>query len=276
MNQPDYLDMPSEFPPAWASAYGQDSKGYWLELVFYNQSLHFRWIPGGQFTMGSNVNETGRDDDEDPHKVVLTTGFWLAEITVTQALWLAVMGENPSYFQKGETGAFPVEQVSWEDVQSFIAQLNQFNPDIKVRLPWEAEWEYACRAGSITPFSFGNNISPEQVNYDGDNPYADAKKGLNRKKTVAVKSLAANSWGLYEMHGNVWEWCQDSWQENLGTEQVSDPWLLNKDKLEQGAGRVLRGGSWSHDGRLVRSAMRSCIRPVKRYNDIGFRLSLGL
>ncbi|NOQ45461.1 MAG: SUMF1/EgtB/PvdO family nonheme iron enzyme, partial [Desulfobulbaceae bacterium] len=200
----------------------------------------------------------------------LTRGYWLAETAVTQAVWQVVTGENPSGF-KGEQN--PVEQVSWDDAQGFIKQLNgdlrSSLSELVVRLPTEAEWEHACRAGTDTPFSLGENITPEQVNYNGNFPYADGEKGLYRKKTVPVKSLPANLWGLYEMHGNVWEWCADGWLEHPGEEPVTDPYQ------ETGFDRVLRGGSWYDIGRIVRSAYRYQFSPVGRLDSIGFRLSLG-
>lgn len=142
---------------------------------------------------------------------------------------------------------------------------------LKAQLPTEAQWEYACCAGTDTPFSFGDNITPEQVNYEGNYPYAGGKKGLYRQKTVPVKSLPANPWGLYEMHGNVWEWCQDAWQEKLPAKPVTDP---------EGAGgdtgqRVVRGGSWLDEGRYCRSAYRLRLSPDLRFNLLGFRLALG-
>ena len=279
MNQPDYLDVPKEFPPVWASAYGQDVKGYWLELSVYDQSLRFRWIPKGQFTMGSDAQEEGRDDDEDQHTVILSRGFWLAETTVTQVLWKAMTGKNPSRFQKGKTGLFPVENVSWDDSQDFIKKLNQHHPDLNIRLPWEAEWEYACRAGTETPFNFQGELTLDKVNYRGTwDDFENWGQGA-KQATAQVKSYPGKAWGLYEMHGNVWEWCEDVWQENLGTEDVTDPWRLvgnRPEESEVGAGRVLRGGSWGDNGGSVRSAMRGRYRPDRRSINIGFRLSLRL
>ncbi|MCB1777332.1 MAG: formylglycine-generating enzyme family protein [Candidatus Competibacteraceae bacterium] len=225
-----------------------------------------RWIWPGRFLMGSPENEHGREDDEFQHEVILTRGFWLAETACTQSLWQAVMGKNPSEF-KGEQR--PVEEVSWDDVQDFIKRLNDAVPGLTARLPTEAEWEYACRAGTITPFSFGEDITPEQVNYDGKYPYHGNKKGLDRSETVEVASLPANPWGLYEMHGNVWEWCQD-WYGGYPQGSIIDP-----TGSETGEGRVLRGGSWFHNGRYVRSAYRNLFDPGYRDGFYGFRLALG-
>ncbi len=163
----------------------------------------------------------------------------------------------------------PVEQVSWDDTQHFIAELNQRIAGLQARLPTEAEWEYACRAGTTTPFSFGENITPEQVNYDGEYPYAGGEKGLNRERTVPVGSLPPNPWGLYEMHGNVWEWCED-WYGEYPNEPQIDP-----HGPEEGVYRVLRGGSWIGYGRYARSAHRHRYGPDYRYDYIGFRLALG-
>jgi formylglycine-generating enzyme len=154
-------------------------------------------------------------------------------------------------------------------VQGFVARLNRLVPGLEVRLPTEAQWEYACRAGKTTPFSFGENITPEQVNYNGEYPYAGGKKGLNRGKTVPVKSLPSNPWGLYEMHGNVWEWCAD-WFGDYPAGSVVDP-----DGPSSGTYRVLRGSSWIRRGRFARSAYRHWYEPDNRDYSIGFRLSLG-
>jgi sulfatase modifying factor 1 len=191
----------------------------------------------------------------------------LADSTCTQALWRAVMGNNPSHFQDNENN--PVEQVSWNDAQQCIEKLKGLIPNLNARLPTEAQWEYACRAGKTTPFSFGENITPKQVNYEGNYPYARGETGLYRKKTVPVKSLPPNPWGLYEMHGNVWEWCSD-WYGDYPLAPIVDPMGPS-----QGAARVLRGGSWIGDGGRTRSANRRRLGPGNRSGHIGFRLSLG-
>ncbi len=237
--------------------------------------------------MGSPESEHARSDDERQHPVLLTRGFWLAETACTQALWTAVMGGNPSNF-KGERR--PVDNVSWDDVQGFIERLNaelaafagrasvrsegvavegDRSARRTLRLPTEAEWEYACRAGTAGPFSFGDDITPEQANYDGNFPYRGSGKGLYRQETVDVASLPPNPWGLYEMHGNVWEWCRD-WYGDYPSGLVTDP--VGPDS---GVRRVLRGGGWLDGAQLLRSAYRHRGAPGSRLDGPGFRLALG-
>ncbi len=260
--------LPPRFPAPWASEWGED-RAYGLFMILEVNGVRqwFRWLPPGTFMMGSSETEAERYDDETQHQVTLTKGFWLADTACTQVLWQAVMGSNPSRFQDNPDN--PVETVSWDDVQLFLERLNAMFPSLNARLPSEAEWEYACRAGENTPFSFGDNITPEQVNYDGNYPYAEGKKGLYRGKTVPVKSLPSNRWGLYEMHGNVYEWCAD-WFGDYPVESVPDPI-----GPKQGVHRVLRGGSWSRLAWYTRSANRSRGVPGYRDLDIGFRLALG-
>ncbi len=261
---------PPDFPAAWASDWGEDQSGLWMAFTLGGVRQSFRWIEPGTFMMGSPRDEPEREpwsNKETLHEVTLSQGFWLADTTVTQDLWKAVMGNNPSEFKGGDR---PVEQVSWEDVQRFTDKLNGLIPELEARLPWEAEWEYACRAGTSTPFSFGDNITPEQVNYTGNYPYRDGAKSTYREQTVAVKSLPCNEWGLYEMHGNVWEWCKDYYQEDLGRKPVIDP-----HDPETGGFRVLRGGSWVSGGGDARSAFRNGFVPALRSADLGFRLARG-
>ncbi|OQX09239.1 MAG: Sulphatase-modifying factor protein [Thiothrix lacustris] len=281
---------PPVFPYAWASDWGEDRYGLWQAFTYKDVRHAFRWIQPGTFQMGSPDGsgeegaEEGRlDDREDLHKVTFNQGFWLAETTVTQALWEAVIGgENPSHF-KGKNR--PVEQVSWHDTQIFLTQLNQLHPDLNVRLPWEAEWEYACRAGTQTPFNFGgkDDLNLEKVNYSGE-----WDKWSDKGETKEVKTYPCNGWGLYEMHGNVWEWCEDQWQDHLGKEDVIfSPSTSGRgvgvretagggQEQAAGVGRVVRGGSWVNYGGYVRSAIRLRYVPAGRYGDLGFRLALGL
>ena len=273
---PDFFRTHQLVIPKWAQTLGHDQYGFYADLNLMESIQRFRWIEPGTFLMGSPETEADREPwvkgSETQHQVTLTQGFWLADTTVTQAQWLAVMGNNPSHFSDNPNN--PVEQINWNDTQDFIQKLNTLIPNLQAKLPTEAQWEYACRAGTTTPFSFGNNITPEQVNYDGNKPYANGKKGLYREKTVPVKSLPANPWDLHEMHGNVWEWCQDAWQAKLSATSVTDP--ENVDGGDQaGVERVVRGGSWGGDGRGVRSAFRNGHVSGDRFYRIGFRLVLG-
>ena len=225
--------------------------------------MKFVWIAPGSFVMGSPKEEKLRLDRETQHKVTLTKGFYMSVYTVTQEEWQAVMGKNLSYF-KGEKN-LPVEQVSWEDCQEFVKKLR--DKDKKpYRLPTEAEWEYACRAGTKTPFHFGETISTDQVNYNGDFTYGDGKKGVYRKKTTPVGSFPANAWGLHDMHGNVLQWCQD-WYGDYPQKDVVDP-----QGAEKGQFRVLRGGSWIDGPWNCRSAYRVRYGPGDRVDDVGCRV----
>ena len=209
-----------------------------------------QWIEPGTFLMGSPEDEPERQEREGPqHLVTLTRGLWLADTACTQALWEAVTGDNPSHFKGADR---PVEQVSWNDVQGFLDKLEALVPGGQAGLPTEAEWEYACRAGTRTPFSFGATIMPERVNYGGNYPYAGGEKGMYRGETVPVKSLPPNPWGLYQMHGNVDEWCADG-TRTYTPEPAVDP--FGPDDKE--ARRAGRGGSWFVDARRARSAYRA-------------------
>jgi formylglycine-generating enzyme required for sulfatase activity len=253
--------------PNWADDFGRDRYGLYADFEVGGVRQRMRWLPPGRFMMGSPEDEPLRDDDEDLHEVMLSRGFWLADTACTQALWQAVMQHNPSDFEGPER---PVETVSWDDAQAFIAQLNGLKSGLELRLPSEAEWEYACRAGTATPFSFGSNITPDQVNYDGNYPYANAEPGEFRGNTVSVRALPANDWGLFQMHGNVWEWCAD-WFANYPEKLVT----IDPVGPESGGFRVLRGGRWGSGGRSVRSAYRLYNDPGYRYRGIGFRLARG-
>ncbi len=271
---------PPHFPESWAAEWGEDHYGFWQAFIYKDVRCVFRWIDAGTFLMGSPKNEVDREPwgKETQHKVTLTQGFWIAETAVTQALWQAVMGDNPSRFSDDLNN--PVEQVSWDDCQKFIATLSPLlhqspfsqalKSELHLRLPFEAEWEYACRAGNQTPFSFGENISPDQVNYNGEYPYHKAEKGEYRGETVKVASLPCNAWGLYEMHGNVWEWCEDYYQSDLGSGDVTNP-----AGATESSERVVRGGSWDNYGKRVRSALRGLNSPDIRGNYLGLRLVVG-
>ncbi|MBI4604138.1 MAG: SUMF1/EgtB/PvdO family nonheme iron enzyme [Planctomycetes bacterium] len=223
-----------------------------------------RRIEPGEYLMGSPPGEEGRGDDESQHRVKITRPFYLGVTEVTQAEWRAVTGTSPSRFQGDK---LPVEQVSWEDAKELCRKLSE-REGKRYRLPTEAEWEYACRAGTATPFHTGGTIGTSQANYDGSYTYGSGQKGVYREKTVAVGSFPPNAWGLHDMHGNVWEWCED-WYGAYPQGEVTDP-----RGPSSGVSRVLRGGSWDSDPRNCRSANRYRIEPGFRNDGIGFRLAL--
>ncbi|MCP4980946.1 MAG: formylglycine-generating enzyme family protein [Gammaproteobacteria bacterium] len=227
-----------------------------------------RWIEPGRFLMGSPEIEASRYADELQHEVTLTQGYWLAETACSQGLWAAVTGERPSHFEGDD---LPVELVSWNECVKFCEELTSRLPgELTIRLPTEAEWEYACRAGTNTVFNFGNDLSTEQANFDGNHPYAEGEKGEYRKGTLPVDAFAPNDWGLYQMHGNVYEWCTDRFGE-YEADPVRDP-----RGAKGGSDRVLRGGSWLYYGRTLRSAYRSHYAPDSRNRNTGLRLAGGI
>ncbi|WP_320170454.1 formylglycine-generating enzyme family protein [Maridesulfovibrio sp.] len=249
---------PNPFPPLWANSWGQDKYGLWASLLIEGVVQVMRWIRPGIFLMGSPFGEPGRSSDEVLHKVTLTEGYWLADTPCTQKLWEKVMGNNPSQF-KGEE-QLPVDSVSWNDCQEFLRITNDKLNGLKLWHPTESQWEYACRAGTLTPYSFGHKITTEQVNYYGS---------VHIDSTVAVKALPCNQWGLYQMHGNLWEWCQDWYGE------YSEGASVYPERSDSGEFRILRGGGWIDVSRNVRSASRLRSQPVVRSNSIGFRFFLG-
>lgn len=242
-------------------------------------NMEFVWIPPGEFMMGGDqrpedVVQLGGGEvamykcEHPQRRVTLSCGFWLGKYEVTQAQWEEVMGKNPSHFM-GD-GRLPVEQVSWYDCQKFIAILNSMVMGGGFRLPTEAEWEYACRAGTTTPFYFGEILSTDHANYDCNSSYGNGPKGVYRKKTMSVGSFPANAWGLHDMHGNVWEWCEDYWHYCYADAPVSSSaW-----DSPQGFYRVIRGGSWLSHPRFCRSAYRCRFTPRFLYYDLGLRLAL--
>ncbi len=244
-----------------------DKHGLFIELEVKRIKLKLRYIPPGSFLMGSPETEAQREDDETQHPVTLTQGFWLGETTVSQVLWQAMMANNPSNFKAEKDELLPVDSVSWDDCQKFCQRINEKIPGLELSLPTEAQWEYACRAGTETPFSTGEQLSTEQVNYDGNYPYNDGEKGQYRQKTVAVSSFSPNGWGLYQMHGNLWEWCSDGMRDYQPQAEV------NPVGTSEGSLRVLRGGSWGDFGRNCRSAAPARLQRVSAFRDIGLRVS---
>lgn len=257
-------DTPVQQPYSWSTAWGEDQYGIWMEIEIQGVAQRMRRIEPGVFLMGSPPNEPERFDDETQHEVELTQGFWLADTTCTQELWQAVMGNNPSCYQGPK---HPVEYVNYDDCRAFLDRVNDSASHLQLRLPTEAEWEYACRARTETPFWFGETINPRQVNYDGSCPYNGGEWCLSWQETMEVKALPPNGWGLYQMHGNVREWCAD-WYGPYKGGKVVDP-----KGPPIGDRRVLRGGSWFSRGRGCRSAVRFARSPNTREDNYGFRLS---
>jgi formylglycine-generating enzyme required for sulfatase activity len=220
--------------------------------------MEFTLIPAGEFEMGSPSNEANRDDDEGPvHQVTIKNAYYMGSYEVTQAQWRAVMGSNPSYFTGNDN--LPVEKVSWDDVQEFVKKLNAKEGTDKYRLPSEAEWEYACRAGTTTRYSFGDSESNL-----GEYAWYDDNSG---GETHPVGQKKPNPWGLYDMHGNVWEWVQDTWHSDYdGAPSDGSAWAGS------GAYRVYRGGSWNDLARYCRAAYRYFNVQGYRSSYLGFRL----
>jgi formylglycine-generating enzyme required for sulfatase activity len=260
-----HMTVPN-LPYSWSTAWGEDECGFWTEFEIQGVAQRMRWIEPGIFRMGSPPNEPERLDDETQHEVELTEGFWLADTVCTQKLWQAATGSNPSGFKGAER---PVDTVSYEDCRQFLEKLNSLKPDLELCLPTEAQWEYACRARTETPFWFGDTINTRQVNYDGFSPYNRAEGDLSWQETVEVKALPHNRWGLYQMHGNVREWCLD-WYGEYESGKAIDP-----QGPPAGEVRVLRGGSWFSRGRGCRSAARLARVPIAREDNYGFRLCRG-
>jgi formylglycine-generating enzyme required for sulfatase activity len=238
--------------------------------------------------MGSPREERGRYGDEGPQHWVTLPAFFMGQTPVTQAQWRVVarlvppLGQywereltpNPSHFgDQPDSDQRPVEQVSWHDAMEFCRRLNSRLPSSAGRtysLPSEAQWEYACRAGTTTPFAFGETISPELANYDATVAYANGPKGVNRGETTPVGSFPANAWGLQDMHGNVWEWCLDHWHDSYtGAPADGSAWVSN---AGADASRLLRGGSWYNHPRNCRSAYRNRSHPGFHDADGGFRV----
>jgi formylglycine-generating enzyme required for sulfatase activity len=220
--------------------------------------------------MGSPRTEEKRDRSEQPQHYVSVPAFFLGKYPVTQAQYQAVTGENPSYFKGANR---PVEKVSWVDAMVFCYKLSQLTGKF-YRLPSEAEWEYACRAGTTTPFYFGETITTDLANYNGYySSYGSGPSGIKRNGTTNVGSFPANAFGLYDMHGNVYEWCEDPWHDNYnGAPTDGSAW----ESGGNGSKRVLRGGSWYYNSRYCRSANRGSNKASGRYTFWGFRVVLGV
>jgi len=237
------------------------------ETLSNNVGLDMVQIPAGEFVMGSPAEEAGRGDNEGPQRTVTVPSFFIGRFQVTQAQYEAVMGQNPSNFKGADR---PVEQVSWDDAVAFCEKLSGL-VGRTYRLPSEAEWEYACRAKTTAPFNVGPTITTDLANYNGNESYGNGPKGIFREETTDVGSFPPNAFGLHDMHGNVYEWCQDVWHENYeGAPTDGSAWVDGGDQAQ----RMLRGGSWINHPVGCRSANR--FRPPGGYfsDIVGFRVVL--
>ena len=240
------------------------SANYFVEDLGNGVKLEMVEIPAGTFYMGSPENEEGRYDSESPQHQVTVPSFFVGKYPLTQAQYQAIIGNNPAYF-KGNNR--PVECVSWNNAVKFCQKLSQ-KTGKNYKLPSEAQWEYACRAGTTTPFYFGEGITPDLVNYDGDYAYAAAPKGQDIGQTTDVGIFPPNAFGLYDMHGNVWEWCEDDLQENYINAPINGSALINLNVTR----KMLRGGSWFNYPDHCRSAYRYNFNFAYKNSNIGFRV----
>ncbi|MEG3910022.1 bifunctional serine/threonine-protein kinase/formylglycine-generating enzyme family protein [Microcoleus sp. w2-18bC1] len=261
-----------DFDPVTVDVRGNISSGQRREAQFFSENLgsgailDMVAIPGGSFVMGSPNTEAGRSNNEGLQRTVNISPFFMGKYPITQEQWEVVMGNNPSEIKGLKR---PVEQVSWNNALEFCQKISQKTGKI-YRLPSEAEWEYACRAGTTTPFYLGDTITPDLVNYDGNYPYGAAPKGLYRKQTTDVGSFPPNPFGLYDMHGNVWEWCSDKWHGNYnGAPTDGSSWETGTDN-----NRVLRAGAWNCNTVYCRSAYRGRNWAVHRSRHLGFRVAV--
>ena len=271
-------------PPTWVLKLAPESPGTEDEAPAPPITLTLVKIPGGSFWMGSPVAEAGSFDDERPQHLVTVPEFWLGQMAVTQAQYQAVMGRNPATFRGANR---PVEIVSWVDAVEFCQRLSQ-QVGQEFRLPSEAEWEYACRSHCSTdantpetlpPFHCGATITTDLANYRGTDydyggqlvsgSYGAGSKGIYREQTTKVGSFPPNAFGLYDLHGNVWEWCLDHWHDNYEAAPTDgSAWLTETET----ANRMVRGGAWNNAPQACRSAYRLNNAPGNRAYSIGFRI----
>ncbi|MBP3532130.1 MAG: formylglycine-generating enzyme family protein [Thermoguttaceae bacterium] len=288
---------PGEMPDDWSGVY---TAGTRRTLKAKGVDFAFRYCPAGTFWMGSPESEEGREDDETQHRVKLTRGFWMLETPVTVGMWrsfakttgyrmgdgyngeggwgvnvfgefvqsLSFTWENPGFPESfRQTDDHPATQIDWAGAVAFCDWLAK-ETRMPIRLPTEAQWEYACRAGTMTPYFWGSTLNGDKANCDGILPYGTVVEGKFLARTTEVGSYYANPWGLYDMHGNVGEWCAD-WYDNYSVVSQFDP-----TGPEKGMERILRGGGWGDFAEVCRSAKRSHDKPTCRFHDCGFRLAI--
>jgi formylglycine-generating enzyme required for sulfatase activity len=259
LNGGAYQDSGGDMPMCWVS--GQTVPDPYITNTI---GMTFVYIEPGTFTMGSPSSELGHFSGETQHQVTLTKGYYMQTTEVTQGQWSAIMGNNPAHFNSCGDNC-PMEYVSWDDVQAFITVLNEKEKSNQYRLPTEAEWEYAARAGSISALANGL-ITKTECELDANLNAMGWYCGNSDNSTHPVAQKQANAWGLYDMHGNVLEWCND-WYEDYPSNSVTDP-----EGPSSGTNRMLRGGSFNYYAKDCRSAARSASTPGTRSCHIGLRL----
>ena len=243
--------------------------------------IELGWCPPGTFRMGSPPNEPERRPGEDQVDVTLSRGFWIGRFEVTQGQWAQVVGEFPGERTAGAGDDFPVYTINFAEAEGFCRKLTEgarASGDLpagwEIRLPTEAQWEYACRAGTTTATAFGDTLSSRQANFQGK-PYNGGEAGPSLKRTTRVGSYPANAWGLYDMHGNVFEWCRDWYHRRLPGGVDPDLYAAESSAARSEHGdisRVRRGGCWADEGWPCRSAFRLRFEPERRHDHIGFRV----
>jgi formylglycine-generating enzyme required for sulfatase activity len=238
------------------------------------------WCPAGRFRMGSPPDEPERRLDEAQVEVTLSRGFWMGKYEVTQGQWKRVVGKLPGELTAagGEGDDFPVGNVNYPEAEAFCRKLTELGrqsgdlpPSYSFRLPTEAQWEYACRAGTTTATAFGDKLSSKQANFQGE-PYNGAENGPSLNRATKVGSYPANAWGLHDMHGNVYEWCRDWYHHKLPGGTDPDLSVRGQTNRDGTFSRVRRGGAWCDDGQPCRSARRLRFEPERRSDHIGFRV----
>lgn len=257
---------------ATGSKAAQDCQKKWvnklglpLEVTTKKTGIKLRLIPPGKVSLGSPLGEHGRSPREIQNQASLSQPFYCGKFEVTQRQWKLVMGNNPSLFKNSGYSA-PVENISWDECQNFLDELCKLEgvPQGTYQLLTAQQWEYACRAGTNTPFCYGNKLGSNMANVEGVSPY-NAPPGVDRQKTIKVGSFKFNAWGLYDMHGNVWEWCVDHYGDCPKVERDKKEW-------EKAGCREYRGGSWNFSAKYARSASRQGFTPSSSDDDLGLRI----
>lgn len=274
--QPDCNSSPVDLPVVLTDPFEGSKAGEEKEI----ENIKMCWCPSGSFCMGSPKDEPERRSGENQVKVTLTKGFWMAKYEITQVQWKQIAGAFPGPFTAGEGDLYPVYTINFAEAEDFCRKLTakarssgQLPPGWEFRLPTEAQWEYGCRAGTTTATAFGNSLSSKQANFQGK-PYNGGEQGPSLKKAAPVGSYLPNAWGLYDMHGNEYEWCRDWYHNNLPGGVDPDLYGAQSTAVKNGDGtisRVRRGGCWADEGWPCRSAFRLRFEPDRRHDHIGFR-----